>query len=116
MRKTLLSSFTPHGQVLHLMIESTNEKLQKAKAAIIRARFDAEESERLLSESTASLQTLIATATQIEVSTCCASSSEVVKFVEKAAEDIQDMKHTIIFCNEVIKAGNNRKRKIHLEN
>ena len=114
-RDTLLASFLPHGQALHLMMVHTGSKLQGARQAVERVRFDAAESERLINETAASLQTLVKTAARIEMMTLRPAGPEVCSFVEETQGALQEMAIQVGCYKALTRAGDARKRNARLE-
>ena len=111
MRDTLLAALVPYGQALHLMMEHTGSQLQATKAVMERARFDAEESERLINQTAASLQSLVTTAARIELITCRPSSPEVCTFVEETTGALRQMAGSVAFCRALTRAADAKKLK-----
>jgi len=110
-RDSLLAALVPYGQTLHLMMEHTGGQLEATKAVMKRARFDVEESERLINLTAASLQTLVKTATHVELITCKPASPEVCSFVEETTVSLREMASSLVFHRALIQAGDARKLK-----
>ena len=116
LKDALLTSFTPIGKTVDLMMADFSGKLQDAKRAVDGPRFDVERAQRLVIAAADSLESLATTLGRIELYTCQVTDPDVIEQLKEHDSCLRELARQVTFFKALTLRGDGRKRDRRREN